>query len=430
MADADAGLLADVIEERTAEDRRTALRALLRTPLMTAAHPAFPLVRRHREHLRDWLGEQAGWHLTVDAEHARLHKLPADLRDHTRPGITPGTGRPLSRRRYVLLCLALGALERADNQTTLGWLADRIIDLAADPALVAAGIEFTLQSRPERADLVAAVRLLVATGVLARTAGDEEAYLAATGDALYDVDRRVLASLLPGLRGPSTVTAADLDSRIAADLDSRMAADLDSRMAADLDSRMAALVSEVEVDQAEARTRRARQHLTRRLLDDPVVYTADVSAAEQTYLALPGQRHATARRVAAATGLVPELRAEGTAMLDPTGEASDLRMPQEGTQGHATLLLAEHLAAAGVDGVPVSDLEAAVAGWAHIHPWSKAARQEGAEVAITAIAAAHLEALGLVTVAGGRVTPRPAIARYAVDEVTLLGDPPDGEAAG
>jgi uncharacterized protein (TIGR02678 family) len=401
---ADADLLADVLAERTAEERRTALRALLRTPLMTAAHPAFPLVRRHREHLRDWLGEQAGWHLTVDAEHARLRKLPADTRDHTRPCTAPGSGRPLSRRRYVLLCLALAALERADSQTTLGWLADRILDLAADPALASAGVTFGLQTRHERTDLVTAVRILVELGILARTAGDEEAYLAATGDALYDVDRRALGSLLPGVHGPSTITAADAEARLAA------------------------LAAEVEVDEPDARTRAARQRLTRRLLDDPVVYTGDLTAAEQDYLALPGQRHATARRVAAATGLVPELRAEGLALLDPTGEASDLAMPAQGTQGHATLLLAEHLAARPGAAVPVAGLQQQVAGWAVAHPWSKAARQPGAEVGLTEAALTTLEALGLLRIDADEagepvVTALPAIARYAVDEVTLLGEP-------
>lgn len=386
-------VLTDVVAERAAEEQRTALRALLRRPLLTAADAAFVLVRRHREHLQEWLSEQAGWHLTVAADHARLRKLPAGPVDHTRPALA--RGRPFSRRRYVLWCLALAALERADSQTTLGWLADRIIDLAADPELVQAGVRFTLETRPERSDLVAVVRMLLDTGALARVAGDEEAYVNATGDALYDVDRRVLAAVLPGVRGPSTVTAEEEQERLDA------------------------LVDTTIVDSVEARRRDARQRLTRRLLDDPVVYRDEVTAAERDYLDLPGQRHATARRVAATTGLVPELRAEGLAMLDPTGEASDVSMPAQGTQGHATLLLAEHLASAGTAGV--AEIGRLVAGWAHTHPWSKASRVEGAEVGIAATAVGQLEALGLARVEGEVVRALPAIARYAVDQATLIG---------
>ena len=58
------------------------------------------------------------------------------------------------------------------------------------------GVEFTLTGREERADLVAAIRLLLGYGVLARVAGDEDSYVSSGGDALYDVDRRVLATML------------------------------------------------------------------------------------------------------------------------------------------------------------------------------------------------------------------------------------------
>lgn len=391
------GVLSDVVAQRQAADRQAALRALLCTPLMTARHPAFSLVRRHQEHLREWLSEQAGWHLTVGTEHARLRKTPAGEVDDTRPANSPRTGRPFSRRRYVLWCLALAAMERSDSQITLGWLADRILDLSADPDLVQAGVTFTLESRPERTDLVEAVRMLIDIGAVARVAGDEESYLDHTGDALYDVDRRVLASILAGVRGPSTVADGTLGSRLEA------------------------LVDEPLADSVGARTRDARQRLTRRLLDDPVIYTDDVAEHERDYLGLPGQRHATARRVADATGLVPELRAEGVALLDPTGEASDVSMPAQGTQGHATLLLAERLATAPDRAVTLAEIQQLVAGWAYSHPWSKSSRQDGAAVGIATTAVAHLQALGLVGVEGDRVIARPAVMRYAVDAPTLLG---------
>ena len=73
----------------------------------------------------------------------------------------------------------------------------------------------TLDNRSDRSDLVAVVRLLLGWGVLSRVAGDEDAYLSAGTDVLYDVRRPVLGVLLSGVRGPSVVTAPALDGRLA-----------------------------------------------------------------------------------------------------------------------------------------------------------------------------------------------------------------------
>jgi len=203
---------------------------------------------------------------------------------------------------------------------TLGWLVERVVSLAADPVLGDAGIAFTLDTQEERRDLVAVARLLLDAGVLARVAGDEQAFIASTGDALYDVNRRVLASMLVTRRGASTVTETTFTGR------------------------MRALVAEPRPETEEARNREIRHRLVRRLLDDPVLYYADLSEDERAYLS--GQRGLLLRRLVDATGFIPEVRAEGIALLDPTGDATDLGMPEEGTDGHATLLLAEYLAAA------------------------------------------------------------------------------------
>src|SRR5262249_58614832 len=112
-------------------------------------------------------------------------------------------------------CLALSALARADAQTTLGSLADDVLTAAAEPELAAAGFTLTLDSRADRSDLVAVIRLLLGWGVLSRVAGDEEAYLSAGTDVLYDVRRPVLSALLSGTRGPSTVTAVPFEDRLA-----------------------------------------------------------------------------------------------------------------------------------------------------------------------------------------------------------------------
>jgi len=58
------------------------------------------------------------------------------------------------------------------------------------------------------------VRLLLELGVLARVAGDEEAFMREAGDALYDVERRVLAVLLAAPHGPSTIVECDLGAAL------------------------------------------------------------------------------------------------------------------------------------------------------------------------------------------------------------------------
>ena len=94
-------------------ERRAAVRQLLRRPL-TSAHEAadvFLAIVRHREWLARWFAEQAGWKLVVHPSggFARLYKVPPGA-DATRPARV--SGKPaFDRRRYVLLCLALAALD-------------------------------------------------------------------------------------------------------------------------------------------------------------------------------------------------------------------------------------------------------------------------------------------------------------------------------
>jgi len=395
-------LLDDARTATVTAERQRALRALLRHPLLTPHGPggaAFPLVRRHARHLREWLAEQAGWRLEVGAEVARLRKVPADPTDPSRPARTVGAGRasrPFSRRQYVLLCLALAALERGEPQTTLTRLADDVLGDATDPALVAAGVEFALDSADQRRDLVVVVRVLLELGALRRIHGDEQAYVTATGDALYDVDRRVLATVLGARRGPSTVDVGDIDARLAA------------------------VTEELVADTDRARTDALRHALTRRLLDDPVLYLDEVSPAQREYLAR--QRTQLTARLEEATGLVAEVRAEGLALVDPTGQATDLGMPEDGTDGHATILLAEHLA--DQDGpVTIAELERHAAGLAQRFAtyWRADTRQPGGEVALVAQAVDRLAALRLVRRGTDGITPLPAIARFALAPSAVEG---------
>lgn len=396
--------LPDVMERHRQDERQQALRALLAQPLMTASHPAFTLVRRHSEELRRWLSSETGWHLQLEPEFARLHKRPADRTDPTRGANSNGVG--FTRRRYALLCLLLADLERSDNQITLARLGEAVVNAAADSTLEAAGLRFSLEGRDERRDLVTVVRVLLDCGVLSRVAGSEDAFVQqeGDGDALYDINRRILAALLVTVRGPSMV---ELD-----------ATDLG------LDQRLAAISSGFVPDTSEGRNRALRQTLTARLLDDPVVYWSELNEEEQQYLT--SQRSAITRRIQEATGLVPEIRAEGLAMVDPQNRLTDQRIPSEGTDGHATLLVAAHLAEQATDSVvPMATLAERIASWREEYRryWRKAAMEPGAEWHLARQAVAQLRGLRLVRVTDDGVEPLPALARFAVGGPRLPDEP-------
>ena len=374
--------------------RRAALRALLARPLLVADTDGetLVLVRRHLPELRDWLNRETGWRLVADSETARLFKTAPELSDASHPALAANK-EPFGRRRYVTLCLALSALARADAQTTLGGLADDVLTAAADPELAATGYALALGHRSDRSDLVAVVRLLLGWGVLTRVAGDEDAYLSAGTDVLYDVRRPVLGVLLSGIRGPSVVTAPAFEERLAG------------------------LTAEPVAESDELRNQALRRRLTRRLLENPVVYYDELSEEERAYLL--SQRHAITRRIEDATGLIAEMRAEGIAMVDPEDELTDVRMPEQRTDGHVTLLVAEYLA--GREQAALDELHAFVrcAATEHQGYWRKGVTEPGAEADLLATALEKLTALRLVAVDGPYVRGRPAIARFALDEPAI-----------
>ncbi len=388
------------VEAATIDERQRAVRALLRHPLLTSAGPhaaEFLLVRRHADWLRRWFARHPGWSVQVDAEFARLRKTPATLSDPTRPARDVKTGLPFSRRRYVLFCLFLAALERSERQNTLGNLANRVLELVhGDPALAEAGIRFDLTSRDERRDLVQVARLLLDLQVLRRVHGDEGQFLAERGDVLYTIHRPLLSALLNVRRGPSTVDVEEFGARLAA------------------------IAEDTLPETEEGRNRRVRSRLVRGLLDDPVLYNEELSDEELAYLAT--QRGHVLREIEEGTGLVPEVHAEGIAMVDDRGDLTDAGLPEEGTDGHIALLLAEFLAQ------HVRRDRSVTVGYAalqrhlsklikeHRTHWRKAAAEPGAEVELVEQTIVLFEALRLVRRAEDGVHPLPAIARYASAE--------------
>lgn len=386
--------LKDVLTQQQEEERERALRALLMRPLIASGDPDLELVRRHSEYLRDWFGREAGWNLQVERQCARLYKRPATLTDATR-------GLPeFDRERYVLLCLACAILERAESQITLRALGERLLESAADPELSSRGFIYTLESARERRSLVGVCRLLLELGVLVRVAGDEEAYVNQSGDVLYDVHRRVLARLPSGTAGASLIAATQPDL--------------------DFDGRLAALNDEYVPDSPESRRTALRYRLARRLLDDPVLYHDELTSEEREYLS--NQRGPMAHRLAQASGLTAELRAEGLALVDAVGELSDKHLPAVGTEAHATLLVAEHLARAAKTGTAtihsVHEIAAFLRAAADRYGrfWRKDAREAGAEIELAKEAIDRLAALRLLQHVGNGVRPLPALHRYMIEE--------------
>jgi uncharacterized protein (TIGR02678 family) len=392
----------NALVDQIVAERRRAMRALLAKPLLAAAGAqgeVLALVRVHVVWLREWLGRNCAWTLQVEGELARLRKTPADLGDATRGARDRASDLPFSRRRYALFCLALASLERADRQTTLGDVArDVLAAVAGEPALAAAGMTFDLDSRDARRDLVHVVRLLLELRALLRVHGQEEHFVDGRGDVLYNVNRPSLAALLAVRRGPSTVGAGAFAKRLAA------------------------IVEEPYPEGEDARNRRLRVTLTRRLIDDPVLYYDELTDEERAYLT--SQRAHILRQIHDATGLVGEVRSQGIALVDPDGTLTDESMPDEGTEGHVTLLVAEFLAReARTKGasptatklvVPFTAIVSHVGALKREHRthWRKDALTPGAEVGLARQAVGRLEALRLVRRTVDAVEPLPALGRY------------------
>jgi uncharacterized protein (TIGR02678 family) len=391
--------LTDVLTHQANDERERAVRALLMRPLIIEGHADFFVVRRHAQYLRDWFSRETGWRLHIERGFARLFKKPANTADTSR-GLTG-----FDRERYVLLGLTCAVLERSESQITLQRLGEQLLEASADAELASRGFVFTLELQPQRRALVQVCRFLLNSGVLSRVVGDEETYINRSGDVLYDINRRILAILPVSARGASLIAATQPNL--------------------DFEEILARLMEEYVPDSLEGRRTALRHRLSRQLLDDPALYYEELSEDERQYLS--SQRGPMATRLSQATGLIPELRAEGLALVDEDGALSDTQLPAVGTQAHATLLVAEHLAnAAKEDPEALHSLHELasfirVAADTYGKYWRKESRAPGAESDLTEQAISHLEGLKLVQRVHGGVRARPALLRFAVRPPELQG---------
>ncbi|QBJ98452.1 TIGR02678 family protein [Rhodococcus sp. ABRD24] len=293
-----------------------AARVILSNHLVTQTYPdrlALPLLRRWATELRDDLLELFGYRLEVTETTARLFTVA----DRLEPGAPARTAneRTFDRHRYAYLALALAALGRAGNQITLSELADHV---AVEAAQVP-GVELSTDRAPDRDAFVDAVGWLAARGAIVLADGDAGGWASnpEAGEALYDIDRSVVVALFRPPRALQHLTSVRT---------------LLTGEKPPLDDDLVGLRT---VDPRET-TRRMR----RALVERPVVYADELTDEERLQLALPR----TAADVEDLTGLVAERRAEGIAMIDPSGRMSDVRFPSTGTVAQVALLLAGEMA--------------------------------------------------------------------------------------
>jgi uncharacterized protein (TIGR02678 family) len=302
-----------------AAERRTAIRLLLRQPLVTlATHPEeFPLIRRHADELARQFSQVLGYRLTVEPGFARLHK--AGLGRDAGRRLERGSGAPFTPRTYAYLALTLAALVTAPEQLLLSEVVARTRAAAAE-----AGVDIGEPNRmTERRALVAALKQLMIWRVLAEDEGSVDSYAGdAEADALLTIDREIARRLVSG--PVSQATSPD-----------------------DL------------IEKAAIPGEAGPRHRVRRLLiESPVVYVDDLTEEERDWLRRSQRREQ--RILEDFAGLHAEIRAEGVALIDPEAELTDTQFPAAGTVAWAALLLVGKLAAelapaGGAASVPVPD---------------------------------------------------------------------------
>ncbi len=380
--------LGSLLESERKAERAAAARALLASPLLLADRDAdaFAAIVRHREWLSRWFADNPGWKLAVDVASgfARLHKIPPRA-DSTRGASV--AGRPFDRRRYVLFCMTLSVLDECGRQTTLARLAELVEHATKAEESIP---PFDPDQLSERRAFVDALRYLTELLVLRLRDGDADQFAhTREGDALYDVDERLLGQLVSCPVPPALAAGPER------------------------------LLAEVLPETEEGVRLRARYDVMRRLLEDPVLYYDELEPSAFDWL--DHSRGFVYRLLSEDLGFAVERRAEGLAAIDPTGEVTDTLFPDgNSTVKHAALLVAEQLAARSRRGeltVEKDEVKAIVRAliddYADVCHWSRQyGRDDAGAAQLSSDALELLEAFGLVRRTQTDVVIRPAIARF------------------
>ncbi|MGH3265331.1 MAG: DUF2398 family protein [Trebonia sp.] len=278
------------------ESYQHAVRLVLTHDVITAARPTAGSLRS----ALSWADRMAkdfqdlfGYQLEATAHQVRLVRR-LELLDGSQRGVfATKNGRPFDRRRLAYLCLMLASFQRSRIEVDL---VDLVRSLSQSANAID-GLGFDATITEHKRAVVDAVDWLVARGALRLSEGDAEGWAKEPdhGDALYDIDHDICTTLF---RPPRPIQYIDSARGL-----------LDAGH----------VESAKRSAQREAAARRAR----RLLLECPVVYYGLVD--EATAAALRSEE--LAENLARFTGLHPERRAEGVALVDPSGRFTDRRFP-------------------------------------------------------------------------------------------------------
>jgi uncharacterized protein (TIGR02678 family) len=396
--------MATVIAQETATTRARAIRTLLSWPMIDRRSGSdFSDVVAHAQWLQRWFDDKCGWVLVVDARHgfARLRKVPARFEGTRGLRAERSTRRAFTPRRYSLLAVAAAALSDTTRpQISLRDLADRVQAITADtPELV----NFA-PHRDERIALSDAVTYLIKIGILHVVEARGDYVADRNANALYDIDDRRLGHLISAPFPPSLATTTEhllYESRYGPWIPPQISSFADVPAASDDQVRL-----------------RARHRIMRILLDDPVLYLDQLSAAERSYLQ---QTIGGITNWVTEAGMVLERRAEGWAAIDPDSIATDPRFP-EGNDivSFAGLLLLSAFQPETVpDGPvrhPLHSAERVIAGRLRTNPtWARAYQTPDGPDHLATAALALLSSFSLAAVDAAGFTLLPAAGRYRPD---------------
>lgn len=305
--------VADGIGSLELAEYQQAARLVLRHPLITADYPdrtSLPLVRKWTAQLRADFAEVLGYTLTSTGETIRLRRAQ-DTLDATRPALTRAR-RPFDRRRYAYLVLALSALGRSGSQIALSELADAV---AAEAGRID-GLGMDTARKADRDAFVDAVAWLEARGALRMADGSAAEWVndPERAEALYDIVREVAAAVYA-------------PSRVLQHLNS-------------VTELLSGTDGGVPAQGVNAQRRVAARRARRLVLENPVVYYADVDPGLRGQLRSP----ALAEDLERLTGLPLERRGEGVALINAGQRLSDVTFPSTGTVAQAALLLCARIA--------------------------------------------------------------------------------------
>lgn len=277
-------------------------RTLLRRPLLRLGGPdgeLLPLVYRHRVVLGELFTAFLGYRLAVERKFARLYKAG--------PGTDETRGVPeLSPRGYAYFALTMAALTGTGRQVLLSRLVSDVRSAAVE-----AGIE-VVDTIADRRALTAALRHLVALGVLTETEGTvSSASSDAPAEALITIETDLLGQLLAG-------PVADAQE-----------------------------AGELVGLAARTAPRRVDFQVRRRLVESPVVLYAELAEDEREWL-LRNQRRES-YLLERCFGLFTETRLEGILAADPEEYLSDVMFPGTSTVARIGLLALPDLLAGAAE---------------------------------------------------------------------------------